>query len=99
LDPPEDVAFWNWSPLAVSPDGRQVAFLDASGTRRLWVRAMDSLDARPLDGTAGAIGGFFWSPDSAWIAFAIADNELRKVSLAGGAVQRIGARPRGGYTG
>ena len=66
LDTPEDLTFWVWSPLAVSPDGRHVAFLgSSSGGRQLWIRALDSPDARPLPGTLGAIGGFFWSADSA----------------------------------
>ena len=54
LDTPEDLTFWNWSPLAVSPDGRHVAFLGTSpGGRQLWIRPLDSPDARPLPGTLG----------------------------------------------
>ena len=30
LDTPEDLTFWIWSPVAVSPDGRHVAFLGTS---------------------------------------------------------------------
>jgi Tol biopolymer transport system component len=93
LDTPEDLAFWSWSPLAVSPDGLHVVFLASSGGgRQLWIRPMDSPDARPLPGTLGAIGGFFWSADSASIAFAV-DSELRKLALASGTVQRVCARP------
>jgi eukaryotic-like serine/threonine-protein kinase len=43
----------------LSPDGRLLAFT-ASG--RLWIRPLDSLQARPLPGTEGA-GKLFWSPD------------------------------------
>jgi eukaryotic-like serine/threonine-protein kinase len=97
LDTPEDMVFWEWSPLAVSPDGRHVAFLGTSGGgRQLWIRPLDSPDARPLPGTLGALGGYFWSADSTQVAFAV-EGELRKLALAGGTVQRVCARPQGGY--
>ena len=97
LDTPEDLTFWVWSPVAVSPDGRHVAFLaTANGDRQLWIRPLDSPDARPLPGTLGAVGGFFWSADSTSIAFAV-EGEIRKIALAGGTVQRVCARPQGSY--
>src|SRR5215831_4043285 len=51
--------------LAVSPDGRQVAFtaVDRSGQRSLWVRPLDALEARALPGTDDADTPF-WSPHS-----------------------------------
>lgn len=65
--PPPDKTSFNT--VAVSPDGRQLALTarDTSGTIQLWVRAMDSLSARPLAGTEGAVFPF-WSPDSRFIA-------------------------------
>jgi Tol biopolymer transport system component len=94
LDTPEDLTFWDYSPLALSPDGRHVSFVATSsdGTRRLWLRSMDSLEARALPGTEGALGAQIWSPDSASIAFA-AGSELRKIALAGGTVLRVCALP------
>ena len=69
---------------AISPDGRLVAFTaaDESGTRMLWVRAIDSLTAVPLAGTEGA-GWPFWSPDSRMIAYS-AKSKLMKIAASGG---------------
>ena len=70
--------------LALSPDGRQVAFIarDAAD-QRIYVRRLDSLESRPIEGTEGARDLTF-SPDGRWLAFH-AGNKIRKVSLAGGA--------------
>jgi serine/threonine protein kinase len=58
IEPPEKTTFGGAPEL--SPDGRHVAFW-ADG--KLWVRALDSLAAQPLNGTElGAAP--FWSPDS-----------------------------------
>ena len=66
LDTPEDLAFGLWNPVALSPDGRSLAFLATSpgGERQLWLRPLDSTEARPLPGTVGSVGGHFWSADS-----------------------------------
>ena len=66
--------------FAVSPDGRYLAFVDGEGIRELWVRPVDSLDARALPGTDGVSsvpGQIFWSPDSRSIGF-VAQQELKK---------------------
>ena len=72
------------APLAVSPNGRLVAVLarNAEGRDRLWVRSLDSLVARELPGTDGAIGPF-WSPDSEWLGF-YSNGSLKKIAVAGG---------------
>jgi Tol biopolymer transport system component len=94
LETPDDLGFWGWSPVSVSPDGLHVVVTAgrAGGERQLWIRSLDSPDLRELPGTVGALGAHFWSPDSAQLAF-VANGELRKLTLAGGAVQRIGAAP------
>ncbi len=69
--------------LAVSPDGRTLAWVAPAGeTTRLWVRpAGDS--ARALPSTDG---GYFpvFSPDGQWIAY-VTGGRLMKISASGGA--------------
>src|SRR5262245_24070858 len=80
--PPENSSFGQ---IAVSPDGRHLAFTAATGGLvQLWVRALDSTDAKALAGTQGASLPF-WSPDSRFIAF-IADGRLKKIEFTGGPV-------------
>jgi serine/threonine protein kinase len=71
-------------PFALSPDGHYLA-MSGGGRSRLWVRPIDSLEARELPGTEGATYPF-WSPDSSYIGF-IADGKLKKIALAGGEAQ------------
>ena len=75
--------------LALSPDGRTLAFVaaDANGDRQLWIRALDSARARPLAGTGGASDPF-WSPAGTDVAF-FANNQLKRVSAGGGSVTVI----------
>jgi serine/threonine protein kinase/Tol biopolymer transport system component len=72
--------------LALSPDGKRLAFVasDASGKTRLWIRALDDLDARSIPDTADAQSPF-WSPDGRSLAF-VQDRHLRKVDVASGAI-------------
>ncbi len=71
--------------FVVSPDGRQLVFAASGfdGVQRIWVRSIDSLVARPLDGTERDAAIPFWSPDSRFIAFA-ADGKLKKIAISGG---------------
>ena len=75
--------------LALSPDGRHIAFtgLDPDGRRLLYIRSVDGLTARSLPGSDGAAAPF-WSPDSRFIAF-IADNKLKKSNAFGGAAPLV----------
>lgn len=73
------------SDIAVSPDGRQIAFVNGGS---LWVRSSDSPAAHSLPGTLGARGPF-WSPDGHSLGFVAAGNKLRRMSLADGSVQDI----------
>jgi class 3 adenylate cyclase/Tol biopolymer transport system component len=70
-------------PIALSPDGRRLAYVAESGGRwLLHIRDLGSFDTRAVEGTDGASYPFF-SPDGQWVAF-FADKELKRVSLRGG---------------
>ena len=99
LDLPPGLQLPDFGPPALSPDGRHLALAatSADGTSRIWLRPLDSTDLRPLAGTEGAAQPF-WSPDGTTIAFVTA-SEIRKLTLSGGAVQRVCALPRLGFNG
>jgi Tol biopolymer transport system component len=73
------------APLAISPDGRRLAY---TANARLYVRSFDQLDATPIEGVESP--GFasarvpFFSPDGQWIGF-WEGALLKKVSISGGA--------------
>src|SRR5262245_13370477 len=72
--------------LAISPDGRQVAFVaNQQDKSMLFVRALDSTAARPIPGTDGASLPF-WSPDNRYLGF-FADRALKRIDIAGGVPQ------------
>src|SRR5215471_10979992 len=84
--PPHNASFESF---AISPDGRQLAFTAfLDGQLMLWVRPLESLDARPLAGTQGASHPF-WSPDSKSIGFFHAPDKMRAVEIAGGPARDI----------
>ncbi len=87
VPPPAKGSFGTW--IGLSPDGRYLGFtaISADGDVRVWVRSLDSLEARPLPGTEGTIT-FFWSPDSRFVAFQ-AGGKLKKIELAGGPPQTL----------
>ena len=94
--PPENTRFeFPGSPMAVSPDGQQLAFVAqrTGGVRQLWLRAFDALEARPLDGTEGATRPF-WSPDSRFLGF-FAGGKLKKIAASGGSPQTLCDAPSG----
>jgi serine/threonine protein kinase len=86
---PEEIRVISGSP-SVSPDGRHVVFRgwDSSGTTRLWVRSLDSLEGHPLPGTETTSRYPFWSQDNQFIGF-ISEGKVKKVPLSGGSVQTI----------
>ena len=71
--------------LALSPDGTQLVYAaQRDGTRRLYLRPLDQLEARPIPGTEGGWAPFF-SPDGQWVGFfddfRQAKGKLKKWSL------------------
>jgi eukaryotic-like serine/threonine-protein kinase len=78
--------------LAVSADGRQIAFVGRSATGfQIFVRAVDSGVARPVAGTEGGILPA-WAPDGRRLAF-VAEGKLKQVPSDGGAAQVIADLP------
>lgn len=99
LLPPPDTVLDTEAGFALSPDGTRLAFVarDKDGAYRLWVRPLAALEASPLAGTDGAYAPF-WSPDGRELGF-FADNLLKRVPAAGGAVQVLTdgiVEPKGG---
>ena len=71
------------APLALSPDGRSVAFVaQKAGVRQLFLRPLNSSEVTPLEGTSAA-SALFWSPDGSAIGF-VASGKIRRIALAGG---------------
>ncbi len=85
------------NPIAISRDGARIAYVGLrDGRNRIFVRALDALEATALEGTEGGDGPFF-SPDGRWIGF-FAGSKLRKIAVGGAALQELAEAPahRGG---
>jgi eukaryotic-like serine/threonine-protein kinase len=84
--PPEGGSFIFVGPNGgafLSPDGRSVAFIARVGkVTQLWVRPLDSFEARALPGTEDTSFAF-WSPDSRNLGF-FAQGKLKRIAVAGG---------------
>ncbi len=87
VSPPEKTTLSPAAP-AVSPDGTLLAFLAVTeGRSMVWIRAIDSIGARPLPGSDLA-STMFWSADSRFLAF-VAGGKLKKIELSTGSVSTI----------
>src|SRR5207248_8571412 len=74
------------NPIAISPDGSRLVYV---ANQRLYVRALDQLEATPIAGSESAtpetsVRAPFFSPDSQWIGF-WQDRQLKKIAITGGA--------------
>jgi serine/threonine protein kinase len=75
-------------PPVISPDGAYLAFTaTVDGKTSVWVRPMNSNDARALPDTSDAIFPF-WSPDSRSIGY-FTGNKLKTIEIDGGASQVV----------
>ena len=88
LSPEKSSFAFDFGPMALSPDGRRVAFVaNSSGINRLWVQPLSGVSAQPLAGTDGASNPF-WSPDSRFLGF-FANRKLNKIEASGGPPQTL----------
>ena len=85
--------------FALSPDGRQFAFVTAAGTGspHIEIRNRDELRSTPVAGTEGAIG-VFYSPDGSQIGFVVDRPLTVKTVRPGGAIATV-APVRAGISG
>ena len=108
MPPPDGSVFpgANGTPrVAVSPDGRYVAFTinrrDGKADQLL-IRRLDSLQPTPLviitDIVNESVQQPFWSPDSRFVGFFV-DGKLKKVDVMGGVVQTLSNVPGNNYGG
>jgi serine/threonine-protein kinase len=79
----------NAPPIAISPDGKFLAYVAHSGGGypQLYLRPLDRLEAVVVPGTERAADPFF-SPDGRWVGF-FAEGKLKKVAVAGGVPMTI----------
>jgi eukaryotic-like serine/threonine-protein kinase len=76
---------------ALTPDGQRLVYPGSAETqRRVFVRRINELDARPIANTDGAVSAFV-SPDGQWVAFLTNDDRLKKVPIDGGPVTDLGS--------
>ncbi len=100
LNLPADVDLYTGTApaVALSPDGRRVAFIGIhGGTRFLYLRRLEAFDAAPLRSTE-QVQAFFFSPDGSSIGFITPDRVVKRVSLSDGLVVTV-ARDADQYSG
>src|SRR4029077_11151339 len=91
---PDESIIDDWPAVAISPDGRRVAYVAHRGDQqRLFVRPLDRFEATLLAGTDGASMPFF-SPDGRGGGF-FGSGKLQKVAIEGGTPITLCDAPRG----
>jgi eukaryotic-like serine/threonine-protein kinase len=100
INPPPNTPFHltgdSAGPPVLSPDSKLIAFtaVGKEGNMEIWIRPINSLEAHPIEGTAGATFPF-WSPDSRSLAFFVQGKGLKRVDLNGGSVTDVAAAQQG----
>jgi hypothetical protein len=99
LAAPEGTVFENAvgaPPFALSPDGRQIAFVAArvKGLRTLFLQSLDAVAPREIAGTEGARAPF-WSADGKSVGF-FADKSLNRLDVGSGGIATVCPAPQGG---
>ena len=81
----------------ISPDGKRVALIVASGSR-IWLKDIGEQKVQPIAGTENATG-LFWAPDSQHLAFTTPAS-LKTLRLSDGAIKTLCelCQPAGGGT-
>jgi Tol biopolymer transport system component len=83
----------NGPAVALSPDGSLLVYVATqAGIQQLYLRALDSMEAKPIAETEGAVCPFF-SPDGQWLGFFVG-GKLKKVSVGGGAAITLSDAPQ-----
>jgi serine/threonine-protein kinase len=69
--------------VAVSPDGSQIVYV---ANQQLYLRKLDEMEARPIQGTDENPNTPFFSPDGEWVGYdSGSDSQLKKIATIGGA--------------
>jgi eukaryotic-like serine/threonine-protein kinase len=83
VPPADDPLILDRPSIAISHDGRTVAYVAGRGGRqRIYFREIGQFKDTPIPGTEGGFAPFF-SPDDQWVGF-LADRKLKKVPRGGG---------------
>ncbi len=86
--------------MAVSPDGRKVVYV---ANQQLYLRNLDEMEARPIQGTDENPNSPFFSLGGEWVGcFSSSDRQLKKIATIGGAsvtLCDVTAAPFGGELG
>jgi len=69
--------------VAVSPDGSQIVYV---ANRQLYLRNLEEMAARPIQGTDEDPASPFFSSDGEWVGYvSVSDRQLKKIAPIGGA--------------
>ncbi len=79
--------------LAMSPDGRRIAFRGKTGEEsRIFLRDLSRESSEPVPGTEGGDNPFF-SPDGEWLGF-VSGDKLKKTAIRGGTPITLATAPQ-----